>query len=42
MKSQALQQQKIKNEQLIRVMDAQTITDEIGGKLNLEFQLIFR
>lgn len=32
-----LQQQKIKAEQLIRVMVAQTITDEIGGKFNLAY-----
>ena len=33
----ALQQQFIKDKQLIKVLTAQTITDEIGGKLNLEF-----
>jgi hypothetical protein len=32
-----LQTEFIKNKQLIKVMTAQTITDEIGGKLNLEF-----
>ncbi|MDB5227401.1 MAG: hypothetical protein JWN78_1594 [Bacteroidota bacterium] len=32
-----LQTKFIKNKELIKVMDAQTITDEIGGKLNLEF-----
>lgn len=36
-KANALQEKFIKGKQLIRVMDAQTITDEIGGKLNLEF-----
>ncbi len=36
-RSLELQQQHIKDEQLIRVMTAQTITDEIGGKFNLEF-----
>ncbi|MBK8353594.1 MAG: hypothetical protein IPL21_18625 [Saprospirales bacterium] len=32
-----LQQHYIKDKQLIKVLTAQTITDEIGGKLNLEF-----
>lgn len=32
-----LQTDFIKNKQLIKVLTAQTITDEIGGKLNLEF-----
>lgn len=32
-----LQEKYIKNKELIRVMTAQTITDEIGGKFNLEF-----
>lgn len=32
-----LQTEFIKNKQLIKVLTAQTITDEIGGKLNLEF-----
>jgi hypothetical protein len=32
-----LQNKYIKNDELIKVMDAQTITDEIGGKINLEF-----
>lgn len=32
-----LQQHYIKDMQLIKVMTAQTVTDEIGGKLNLEF-----
>ncbi len=36
-KANALQTKYIKDQQLIKVMDAQTITDEIGGKLNLEF-----
>ena len=36
-KANALQTDFIKNKQLIKVLTAQTITDEIGGKLNLEF-----
>lgn len=36
-KVNALQTDFIKNRQLIKVLTAQTITDEIGGKLNLEF-----
>lgn len=36
-KAAALQDSFIKHKELIKVMDAQTITDEIGGKLNLEF-----
>lgn len=32
-----LQQTYIKDKQLIKVLTAQTITDEIGGKLNIEF-----
>jgi hypothetical protein len=36
-KASALQQYYIKDKQLIKVLTAQTITDEIGGKLNLEF-----
>ncbi|MFN8283723.1 MAG: hypothetical protein U0U67_10940 [Chitinophagales bacterium] len=36
-KANALQQHYIKDKQLIKVLTAQTITDEIGGKLNLEF-----
>jgi len=36
-KANTLQTDFIKNKQLIKVMTAQTITDEIGGKLNLEF-----
>ncbi len=36
-KANYLQTDFIKNEQLIKVLTAQTITDEIGGKLNLEF-----
>ena len=36
-KASALQQHYIKDKQLIKVLTAQTITDEIGGKLNLEF-----
>lgn len=36
-KANTLQTEFIKNKQLIKVMTAQTITDEIGGKLNLEF-----
>lgn len=36
-KATALQTDFIKNKQLIKVLTAQTITDEIGGKLNLEF-----
>lgn len=36
-KAAALQTDFIKNKQLIKVLTAQTITDEIGGKLNLEF-----
>ncbi|MFN8238299.1 MAG: hypothetical protein U0T77_09025 [Chitinophagales bacterium] len=36
-KANVLQTEFIKNKQLIKVMTAQTITDEIGGKLNLEF-----
>jgi hypothetical protein len=36
-KANRLQQSFIKDKQLIKVLTAQTITDEIGGKLNLEF-----
>jgi hypothetical protein len=36
-KAAALQTDFIKNKQLVKVLTAQTITDEIGGKLNLEF-----
>lgn len=36
-KANKLQQYYIKDKQLIKVLTAQTITDEIGGKLNLEF-----
>ncbi|HRH56925.1 MAG TPA: hypothetical protein PLS10_04675 [Chitinophagales bacterium] len=36
-KANDLQTDFIKNRQLIKVLTAQTITDEIGGKLNLEF-----
>lgn len=36
-KANLLQTEFIKNKQLIKVLTAQTITDEIGGKLNLEF-----
>ena len=36
-KANDLQADFIKNRQLIKVLTAQTITDEIGGKLNLEF-----
>ncbi|QQR98055.1 MAG: hypothetical protein IPK18_00500 [Sphingobacteriales bacterium] len=36
-KVDSLQQLYIKDKQLIKVLTAQTITDEIGGKLNLEF-----
>ncbi len=32
-----LQQEYIKDKELIRILDAQTITDEIKGKINLEF-----
>jgi hypothetical protein len=36
-KANDLQTDFIKNKQLIKILTAQTITDEIGGKLNLEF-----